>query len=155
MKIYVATSWENPYYVDLRRRLLEEGYDVYDFRDPKYAFSWDELFPLAHMWSPGEYREVIKGNHITDDSFHRDFQAMQAADVFVLLMPCGRSAHVEAGWAAGEGKATFVYYPVDTPGDPEFRADLMYLLFDDIVIGWWDLAGHLKGQKRLLMMEEK
>jgi hypothetical protein len=27
----------------------------------------------------------------------------------VLLLPCGRSAHLEAGWAAGAGRRVVVY----------------------------------------------
>ena len=27
-------------------------------------------------------------------------------DTFVLVLPCGRSAHLELGWAVGQGKRT-------------------------------------------------
>ena len=48
---------------------------------------------------------------------------MEWADAFVLLMPCGRSAHLEAGWAIGAGKPTAILL---SAGEPE----LMYKMAD-------------------------
>jgi hypothetical protein len=38
--------------------------------------------------------------------FRNDIEAMEACDTCVLVLPCGRSAHTEAGWFAGRGKKT-------------------------------------------------
>ena len=43
------------------------------------------------------------------------------------MLPCGRSAHTEAGWMAGAGKKVIAYNPEKE--DPE----LMYKLFQIIV----------------------
>ena len=51
---------------------------------------------------------------------------MLSCDTCVLVLPCGRSAHTEAGWFAGKGKRVLVYIPVKQ--EPE----LMYKLFDGI-----------------------
>ena len=48
------------------------------------------------------------------------------ADACVLVLPCGRSAHTEAGWMAGHGKKVVVYIP--KMEEPE----LMYKLFDKV-----------------------
>lgn len=53
--------------------------------------------------------------------------AMLWADTCVLVLPCGRSAHTEAGWFAGRGLKTIVYMP----GKQE--PELMYKLFDRVV----------------------
>lgn len=45
----------------------------------------------------------------------------------MLILPCGRSAHTEAGWFAGRGLKTIVYMPEKQ--EPE----LMYKLFDRVV----------------------
>ena len=45
----------------------------------------------------------------------------------MLVLPCGRSAHTEAGWFAGKGIKTVVYIPEKQ--EPE----LMYKLFDAVV----------------------
>jgi len=52
---------------------------------------------------------------------------MEWADACVLVLPCGRSAHTEAGWFAGRGLKTIVYIPEKQ--EPE----LMYKLFDAVV----------------------
>ena len=44
----------------------------------------------------------------------------------MLVLPCGRSAHTEAGWMAGAGKKVIVYIP--EMQEPE----LMYKLFDAV-----------------------
>ena len=51
---------------------------------------------------------------------------MEWADACVLVLPCGRSAHTEAGWMAGRGKKVVVYIP--KMEEPE----LMYKLFDKV-----------------------
>lgn len=53
--------------------------------------------------------------------------AMLWADTCVLVLPCGRSAHTEAGWFAGRGLKTIVYMP----GKQE--PELMYKLVDRVV----------------------
>jgi hypothetical protein len=41
-----------------------------------------------------------------EDGFALDMGALEWCDACVLVLPCGRSAHLEAGWAAGAGKFT-------------------------------------------------
>ena len=36
-RIYVASSWMNPYYEQVVKRLREEGHEVYDFRNPPHG----------------------------------------------------------------------------------------------------------------------
>lgn len=36
-RIYVASSWRNPFYPDVVGRLKAEGHDVYDFRNPPHG----------------------------------------------------------------------------------------------------------------------
>jgi hypothetical protein len=49
--------------------------------------------------------------------------ALRRADVTVLVLPCGRSAHLELGYAVGAGQRTVVL--LDNPlSEPE----LMYLM---------------------------
>lgn len=63
--------------------------------------------------------------------------ALQQADTCVLVLPCGHSAHTEAGWMAGAGKRVVVYIPEMV--EPE----LMYKLFDHVVGSLEDLVGCL------------
>ena len=36
-KIYVASSWRNPYFEQVVKRLREQRYEVYDFRNPPHG----------------------------------------------------------------------------------------------------------------------
>jgi len=81
---------------------------------------------VASSWRNEYYPEVVAklreaGHEVYD--FHNDIEAMEACDVCVLVLPCGRSAHTEAGWFAGKGRTTIAYIPERQ--EPE----LMYKLF--------------------------
>ncbi len=58
----------------------------------------------------------------------------------VLVLPCGRSAHTEAGWFAGQGKKVFAYIPNKDCFEPE----LMYKLFTKVCISLEELIMELK-----------
>jgi hypothetical protein len=67
--------------------------------------------------------------------FDADFAAMERADTFVLVLPCGRSAHLELGWAVGAGKRTAIL--LEDPAEPE----LMYRMVDYLSPSLLDLLG--------------
>ena len=128
-KVYVASSWRNPYQPEVVARLREAGHEVYDFRNPEEnpgGFPWADI---DENWLKLKAREYIDPLYhpIAKKGFSADFRAMEWADACVLVLPCGRSAHTEAGWFAGKGIKTVVYIPEKQ--EPE----LMYKLFDAVV----------------------
>ena len=127
--IYVASSWRNPYYPEVVKRLKAEGHDVYDFRNPPHGgtgFHWTDVDENAPNWTFEEYAEGLR-HPLAERQFAADLVALGHADTCVLVLPCGRSAHTEAGWMAGRGKRVIVYIPEMV--EPE----LMYKLFDEVV----------------------
>jgi len=58
--------------------------------------------------------------------FHSDKNGLDWCDTVVLVLPSGRSAHLEAGYAVGQGKDVFVVGP---PIKGEF--DLMHGFFSE------------------------
>lgn len=129
MRIYVASSWRNPYQplvVDTLRTLKHE---VYDFRHPlkdEHGFSWSEIDSEWLSWQPQEFIKALS-HPIADHGFTRDFDAMKWADCCVMVLPCGRSAHTEAGWMKGAGKKSYVFMPIAQ--EPE----LMYKIYDRVL----------------------
>jgi hypothetical protein len=114
MSIYVASSWRNDYQPGVVVALRAAGYDVYDFRNPRpgdKGFHWSEIDADWQNWTPGQYKKAIR-HPIAVAGFASDFEAMQDADACVLVLPCGRSAHLEAGWFSGQGKPLIVFIPV-------------------------------------------
>ena len=139
-KIYVASSWRNAYYSEVVQRLREAGHEVYDFRNPPsgdVGFKWSSISEDYMAWTPEEYREQLKHPKAVRQ-FANDIEAMKACDACVLVLPCGRSAHTEAGWFAGRGKTVVVLIPERQ--EPE----LMYRLFDGVCCTMEELINALK-----------
>ena len=122
--VYVASSWRNakqPLVVKALRGIAE----VYDFRQPcrgATGFAWSDIDPEWKSWSPAEFAEHLD-HPLAVDGFRADMNALKAADACVLVMPCGRSAHLELGYCIGAGKPTAILL---TDGEPE----LMYAMAD-------------------------
>lgn len=127
-KIYVASSWRNEYYPGVVDSLRKAGYYVYDFRNPPSGdpgFKWGNVDPNYMDWRPEEYRDNLS-HPMAERQFNNDIEAMEDSDTCVLVLPCGRSAHTEAGWFAGKGKKVIAYIPQKE--EPE----LMYKLFSGV-----------------------
>jgi hypothetical protein len=109
-KIYVASSWRNTLQPLVVEKLRWDGHAVYDFKNPcpgNTGFAWSEIDPKWQDWTPEQYRDALD-HPIAKAGYASDFNAMKWADTFVLVLPCGRSAHLELGWACGMGKQTLV-----------------------------------------------
>lgn len=139
MKIYVASSWRNQVQDIIVAVLRMNGHEVYDFKNPapgNSGFAWTKLDgsptndPRWKDWKSGEFRSHLK-NPIAADGFKLDMDALRWCDACVLVLPCGRSAHLELGWATGAGKKTMALMMDEIgPHEPE----LMYLMLDAICI---------------------
>ena len=103
MKVYVASSWRNPHQPGVVYELRKLGYEVYDFCNPKSSFHWSQIDPNWEQWTSEQYREALD-HPLAVRGFQSDFAALQWADVCVLVLPSGRSSHLEAGIAVGAGK---------------------------------------------------
>lgn len=131
-RIYVASSWRNSIQPGIVQALRAAGHEVYDFRNPapgQKGFAWRDCGGEAATEGPGtgarsipSYLEAIRSDRAAE-GFRYDKSAMDWADTCVLVLPCGRSAHLEAGFMAGEGKDTYVLLHED-----KFEPELMYLL---------------------------
>lgn len=121
-RIYVASSWRNIDRVKVAALFLRaNGFSVYDFTeddDQGAAFNWTDIDPQWQGWSPERFRTLL-WHPVADRGFNRDFDELRAADGLLLMLPCGRSAHLELGYAIGAGKPTAI---VLQAGEPE----LMY-----------------------------
>lgn len=140
MKIYLASSWRNEGQPLVVRMLRNEGHEVYDFRNPvagNDGFHWSSVDGGWKQWTPERYRTALS-HPIAEEGFRCDFEAMKWADAFVLLMPCGRSAHLELGWAIGAGKKTAILLA------DEQEPELMYKLADAICLDIGELFDWLE-----------
>lgn len=131
-RIYVIGSMRNPEVPKLAVALRELGHEVHD--------DWHAPGPQAdEYWREYEiargrtFAEAIRGHH-AGEVFGYDKKYLDRADTVVLLMPAGKSAHLELGYSVGQGKDTHVVLD----GDPD-RWDIM-LRFADYV---WNTQAEL------------
>jgi nucleoside 2-deoxyribosyltransferase len=130
MKIYVASSWRNMLQPCVVADLRAAGHEVYDFKNPgpgDNGFHWSEIGEGWKNWSVEQYLEALD-HPIAEAGFGKDMKALEECDACVLVLPSGKSAHIEAGYAIGAGKPTCIYIPQPTPEHPEFKLEpeLMY-----------------------------
>lgn len=141
MKIYVASSWRNATYPAVVMALACAGHEVYDFRNPGEApgFSWDQVggTPFSRSEKLERYLEMLQHPRAVE-GFNIDMAALMAADVVVLALPCGKSAHLEMGFAVGAGKSTAIL--LEDPVEP----DLMYKMVDFLAPSLAHLLGWLE-----------
>lgn len=139
-RIYLASSWRNPEQPQLVECLRSAGHEVYDFRNPDLkrpllsgnrglgrGFQWSEIEPDWQEWDAIRFRDALE-HPLAQDGFDSDFGAMQWADTVVLALPCGRSAHLELGWAVGTGKHTAILMA------DENEPELMYRMVDKLCV---------------------
>lgn len=117
MKVYVASSWRNAYYAGLIANLQSYGFETWDWRHPPTGgngFGWQECgladYEHGDKVSTPAWRQML-ASQPAQRGFAADLTGMFWCDVGVLLHPCGRSAHLEAGWLAGQGKKVHVLAP--------------------------------------------
>lgn len=128
LTIYVASSWRNERQPAVVRALVEapENHDVYDFRNPapgNKGFAWSDIDPKWKEWTVAEYVKNLQ-HPIARAGFALDMDALESCEACVLVMPCGRSAHLELGHAVGACKFTVVL--LENAAEPE----LMYAMCD-------------------------
>jgi len=99
MRIYVASSWRNPHQQEVVRVLrgANPGNEVYDFRDSD-GFSWDQISPDWKNWTPRQYSEALE-HPLAVAGHTRDLQTLLHSNATILVLPAGRSASWELGFA--------------------------------------------------------
>lgn len=132
MKIYLGGSLNNPEVRALARtiRLDMGGIQVFD--------DW----AAAHPEADDKWRDYSKArgyelpealsSHAGQQVYNFDRINLISADVFVLVAPCGKSAHLEAGYMAGLREAGFSKRVIAYIGNDPERYDVMYNFFDKI-----------------------
>ena len=121
MRIYVASSWRNGAgALGMASILRSVGHEVDCFCDDsggRYVFHWREI--------TDKIRELNARTFLlhpqTQLAFAEDRKWLDWAEGVVMVLPCGNSAHLEAGYAVGRGKPLWIF------GDlPAGEFDVMY-----------------------------
>lgn len=117
--IYVIGSLRNEGIPEVSSTLRTLGLDVFD--------DWYAAGPEADdYWKKYEigrghsYKEALRG-HAARHVFEFDKHHLDRCDAAVLVLPAGRSGHLELGYVAGTGKPSFILLD-----EEDSRFDVMY-----------------------------
>lgn len=134
--IYLIGSLRNPRVPQVAKELRAAGHDVFD---DWYAAGpeADDYWQAYEIGRGHNFQEALDGYaayHVYNfDRFHLD-----RCSVGVLLLPAGKSGHLELGYMAGQGKETYIV--LDRQPD---RYDVMYRFARKVVVDVKDILEDL------------
>ena len=140
-KIYVVGSMKNPRVTAVARELRKQGYDVFDdwFAPGPEADDYWQSYARERGQS---YKDALNSHHakhvFSFDKYHLD-----QSEACVLVLPAGKSGHLELGYMVGKGIPAFILFD----GEPE-RFDIMYRFatdvfyeLDELILGIREIVG--------------
>jgi nucleoside 2-deoxyribosyltransferase len=120
---FVAGSWRNRAAIEEVLATLDEvGASAYCFVRVGYSPA------AAALATPGGADEADLDSPAIRDLFEQDLEALRAADRFLLALPAGQAAHIEAGIAYGLGKPCYAVGRIE-------RSESLYRIFDQMFTG--------------------
>ena len=135
--VYLIGSLRNSQIPVLGNLLRAEGYEVFD--------DWFGAGPEADdYWQKYEqgrgrnYKDALAG-YAVNNVFSFDKHHLNRVDRVVLVMPAGKSGHLELGYAAGLGKETYIVFDKEPERwDAMYRfADEVYMSYDEMFRDFW------------------
>lgn len=134
--IYLMGSLRNPMVPVVANTMRDAGLDVFD--------DWFAAGPEADdCWQRYEQgrgrtmQEALRATH-AKHVYAFDLEWLHACDTAVLLLPAGKSAHLELGWMLGRKQPGYVLY-LEEPA----RMDVMYQFATGVFTSLDDLIKEL------------
>lgn len=123
--IYLIGSLRNPKIPEIANKLRSEGFEVFDewFSAGKDADDHWQAYEIARGHTFKQALEGYPAWHV----FNFDKEHLDRASIVVLILPAGKSGHLELGWALGQGKKGYIVY-----GKEPDRYDVMYRFADGV-----------------------
>ena len=146
--IYVIGSLRNPRITEVGNALRAAGYDTFEDWHAGGKEADDEWQRYEKERGRG-YKEALAGYH-AQNIFHFDLHHLNRSHAAVLVMPAGRSAHLELGYIIGQGKPGYVLFDEE----PE-RFDVMYNFATEVCFSAEELLSALGSPKKGLTVEER
>ncbi len=128
-KIYLVGSLRNERIPIIANALRDDGHEVFDDWHGAGETA-DDSWRSYEQARGRKYHEAIKGK-AASNICEFDRSNILASDIVILILPAGRSGHMEIGFAAGAGKRTHILLDADYD-----RWDVMYRLADHV---WSDI----------------
>lgn len=119
LRVYLIGSLRNEAIPKVAFDLRKEGFEVFDdwfSAGPRADDHWKE-YETARGRS---YTQALEGR-AANQVFRYDKSNLDRCDAAVLVLPAGKSGHLELGYFIGTGKPAFIYMPPE-----DCRWDVMY-----------------------------
>ena len=135
--IYLIGALKNWDIVTLANELEEEGFDVFaDWITPgPEADTYLMQYAKLRGWN---YKQALN-SHAAQHVFEFDKSHIDRCNIVVMVMPAGKSGHLELGYARGCGKPGYILFDKE----PE-RFDLMYNFATDVFFNKESLIEELR-----------
>lgn len=143
MRVYVASSKKNPRVTEIMDLARAHGHRVLDWArgsaDVDEEKAWTEWYAKTEgyeKWSPAKHVDFMGDPQMLEIN-ERDGSEMRSVDAGIVVLPAGRSAHLEIGWLAGAGVPTCAFF--SGPGiDPEPMLHQLDFYTDrvDVLFNW-------------------
>jgi nucleoside 2-deoxyribosyltransferase len=136
MVIYLIGSLRNKNIPLIANEIRKMGFEVFDdwfSPGPKADDYWREY----EKTKTSSYKQALNGyagKHI----FEFDKHHLDRADIAILVMPAGKSCHLELGYMVGKNKKTYVLFDKE----PD-RWDIMYQFATDVFFSLEELEEEL------------
>jgi nucleoside 2-deoxyribosyltransferase len=129
-RIYLAGSWKNQQEILLLRDVLKsQGHTVDCFASEdngRISFNWSKLDDIQDKLPEMDAKDMLSVPRV-QEAFREDRRWLDWCDMCILILPSGKSAHLEAGYAKGQGKTVVIFGDLQK-GD----FDVMYGFADGI-----------------------
>lgn len=90
---------------------------------------------------PDKLADDYENRKLTSDAiriiFEDDLSGLKSAENLIMVLPAGKSSHIEAGIAYGLGKKCYAVGPYE-------KTDSLYLIFDKIFSSVEEMKGHFE-----------
>lgn len=130
MKVYVIGSLRNDFVPHLGIELRKHGFDCFDDWHSNGREA-DDRWQGYEQRRGRSFADALKAP-VAQNTFGLDKRMLDWCDAAVLVLPAGKSAHMELGYAIGRGKLGYILLDKE----PE-RFDVMYA-FAEAVVGTVD-----------------
>ena len=136
MNIYLIGALKNPEVPSITNYLTSLGFEVFSdwWAASEDADDWLRDYYKTRGYSYKQTINSFAAKHI----FEFDKHHLDRCDIAVMLMPCGKSGHLELGYVIGQGKPGYVLFD----SVPE-RVDIMYNFATDIFFSKDELGSAL------------
>src|ERR1700731_2077520 len=138
---YVIGSLRNPEIAPFANKLQAEGYDAF--------WDWETTRPDVDDFLRDfakarglNYKQTLQ-TYAARQIYEFDKKHLDRTDAAVVLMPAGKSAHLEAGYTIGKGKPCFIVFDQE----PE-RVDVMYGFLTETFFSQQEFFEYLKSNNQ-------